>query len=107
MRFCSIAVVIVFGLTACAPSPGGIAPAAVPAAMYSGLTCNAARAMRQGQQEQLSALEVAQRQAVAGDAIGVFLIAIPVSSLTGGNKAGAIAEAKGRLIALDARLAGC
>ena len=55
----------------------------------------------------LSTLSVQQNNAVAGDAVGVFLIGVPVSSLSGGDKAGEIAATKGKIIALEARLASC
>jgi hypothetical protein len=42
-----------------------------------------------------------------GDAIGVFLIGVPVSSLSGGDKEGLIAAAKGKELALQNRLLGC
>ena len=44
---------------------------------------------------------------VAADAVGVFLILVPVGSLTGGDVSGQIATERGRLLALDARLARC
>jgi hypothetical protein len=44
---------------------------------------------------------------VAGDAVGVLLIGVPVSSLTGGDVSGQIALEKGKIAALDARLLGC
>lgn len=97
----------VSSVAACAPKPDAIAPAVVPAGLFSGLTCAAARDQRTQVQSALATLEAAQHQAATGDAIGVFLFAVPISTLSGGNKASAIGDAKGRLIALDARLAGC
>jgi hypothetical protein len=44
---------------------------------------------------------------VAGDAVGVLLIGVPVSSLTGGDVSGQIALEKGKIAALDARLLSC
>ena len=57
--------------------------------------------------QQLAALEGKQKGAVAGDAIGVFLIGVPVSSLTGGDVSGHIATSKGKVLALEARVASC
>jgi hypothetical protein len=39
--------------------------------------------------------------------LGVFLIGVPVSSLSGGDRAGQIATLKGQVLALETRLAGC
>lgn len=42
----------------------------------------------------LAQLSTGQRQAVMGDAVGVFLIGVPVSSLTGSDREGLIAQKK-------------
>ena len=63
--------------------------------------------MRNGTRPEIDALSSQQRSAVAGDAVGVFLIGVPMSSLTGGDKAGEIATAKGKMNALEARLLSC
>lgn len=93
-------------LSACAPSPGAIQPVSMGNA-FAGTTCEQAAVMRNAAAVNLDALTAAQNGAVAGDAVGVFLIGVPMSSLTGGNKAGEIAAEKGKLLSLDARLAGC
>lgn len=93
-------------LAACAPSADSILPTPMGNA-YAGMTCQQAAAQRVQVVAALSALTSAQQNAAAGDAIGVFLIGIPVASLTGGDKSGAISVAKGSLVALDARLASC
>lgn len=93
-------------LAACAQSPGSIAPVSMGAA-YTGLPCRQAAVDLTAERQSLAALESKQKGAVAGDAIGVFLIGVPVSSLTGGDVAGEIAAAKGRVLALDARVKSC
>ena len=94
-------------LSACAQGPDSIAPVAMPDGMYSHLSCQRAAQERAAVGERLASLEAQQRSAVAGDAFGVFLIGVPMSSLTGGDKAGLIGAEKGKALALDARLAGC
>ena len=94
-------------LAGCAPSPDAIAAAAVPAGLYDRMSCSAALAAQAQVRADLAGLEADQRQAVTGDAVGVFLFAVPMSSLTGGDKAGLIGDAKGRALALEARLARC
>lgn len=93
-------------MAACAASPDSIAPVSLGNA-FAGYDCRAAAADLATERQNLAALEGKQRGAVAGDAIGVFLIGVPVSSLTGGNKAGDIGAAKGKILALEARLASC
>ena len=59
------------------------------------------------ERQTLAALETKQRSAVTGDAVGVFLIGVPVSSLTGNDVAGSIGASKGKVIALENRLLTC
>lgn len=101
---CMTAIVAV---AACAQSPDSVAPASMPSNMYSSMSCQSAATERTVTAQNLAALEAKQRSAVVGDAVGVFLIAVPVSSLTGGDKAGLLAVEKGKIIALDARLNEC
>lgn len=93
-------------LAACAQSPASIAPVSMGNA-FAGVACHQAQADLVAERQQLAALESKQNGAVAGDAIGVFLIGVPVSSLTGGNVAGHIAASKGKVMALEARVASC
>ena len=93
-------------IAACAQSPSAIAPVSMNGA-YDATSCQQAANMLMAERETLAALEAKQKGAVAGDAIGVFLIGVPVSSLTGGDVAGDIGASKGKVLALEARVAGC
>jgi hypothetical protein len=106
MKLTILPILAFAGLVACAQSPGSIAPVSMGNA-YAGLSCTDARTMLDQERQTLAALESAQQGAVVGDAIGVFLLALPVSSLTGGDREGEIATSKGKVVALEARLASC
>ncbi|WP_298623902.1 MULTISPECIES: hypothetical protein [Pseudomonadota] len=93
-------------LAACAQSPNSIAPVPMGSA-YAGIDCARAAAERNEAAQSLAALSSKQNGAVAGDAVGVFLIGVPVASLTGGDVSGQIALEKGRIASLDARLMTC
>ena len=93
-------------LSACAQSPSSIAPVSMGAA-YDGIDCTRASIERQNAATALAALSSKQKGAVAGDAVGVLLIGVPVSSLMGGDVSGQIALEKGKVASLDARLLGC
>lgn len=93
-------------LAACAKSPDSIAPVSMGNA-FAGLPCAQAAADLNAERTTLAALEGKQRGAVAGDAVGVFLIGVPVSSLTGGNVEGQIAASKGKVISLESRMKSC
>ena len=93
-------------IAACAQSPASIAPASMGGA-YAGMPCNQARAELATERQHLSALMEKQQGAVAGDAIGVLLIGVPMSSLTGGDVSGDIAVSKGKVLALEASVSAC
>lgn len=96
----------IVALAACAQAPESIAPVSMGGA-FDNLSCRAAAEMLAAERPVLAALEQQQRGAVTGDALGVFLLGVPVSSLTGGDVAGQIAASRGKVIALEARVAGC
>ena len=102
-----VMLLIAVAMTACAPGPNAVAPTAMPAGLYDGLTCTQARTEREASAAREAALSARQRSAATGDAIGVVLIGLPVSGLTGGDVSGQLAAERGRLIALDARLMRC
>lgn len=93
-------------LGACAQSPDSILPVSMGNAFVE-MPCGQARQMLAAERQTLAALEVRQNDAVAGDALGVFLVGVPMSSLSGGDAAGEIAAAKGKVIALENRLLTC
>lgn len=97
---------LAFTVSACAKGPDSIAPVSMNGA-YDGISCSAANKMLTEERARYNALASKQKGAVAGDAIGVFLIGVPVSSLTGGDAEGQIAESKGKIIALETRLLSC
>lgn len=101
-----IALTAIALLAACAESPDAIAPVSMVGA-YDGVPCSKARTMLEQERQTLSALSTAQEAAVSGDAVGVFLIGVPVSSLNGKDQSGAIATSKGKILALEARLQTC
>ena len=93
-------------ISACAKSPGSIVPISMAGA-FEGTSCSMARSMLATESQNLTGLNERQRDAVAGDAIGVFLIGVPMGSLSGNNVEGQIAAARGKIIALEARLTAC
>ena len=93
-------------LAACAQNPASIAPVSMGNA-FAAQECTSAQRDLLAERMTLEAAEEKQRGAVVGDAVGVFLIGVPVSSLTGGDVAGQIATSKGKILALEARVAAC
>ena len=93
-------------LTACAPNPAAVAPTNMTGA-YNGMSCQQAAANLPQARANEAALTQRQSNAAITDAATVFLVLIPVSSLTGQNVEGELAAAKGTVDALESRLIGC
>ena len=107
MRVTSIALLASLMIAgACAKSPDAIPPVSMGNA-FSGVACNQVSSMLVQERQALAALESRQRSAVAGDAVGVFLLGVPVSSLSGNDVSGSIEASKGKVIALENRLLTC
>lgn len=94
------AVLLVAG---CARNPESITPLTMPVNAYSGLGCEELAEEHRRSSAALVAVEAQQRQAVTGDAVGVFLIGVPVSSLSGSDREGQVALHKGELVAIEAQ----
>lgn len=88
-------------LSGCAKRPDAIAPAAMPSETYAGLECNQLNESLVTERNTLTTLSAAQNSAANADAVGVFLVGVPVASLTDGDKEGLIAVTKGKIQALE------
>lgn len=86
---------------ACAKGPDAIKPASIPLAAYTGQSCSFLASELRHEKEKLSSLEDAQRSAQTGDALGVFLVGIPLSSATGGDKEGELSVSKGKVQSIE------
>lgn len=106
MKKTILAITAAAALAACAQSPSAIAPVSMGNA-FASVSCSNAQAGLTAERANLASLSTAQKSAVAGDAVGVFLIGVPLSSLSGGDKAGEIATSKGKIVALENRLMNC
>lgn len=85
----------------CAKRPDAIAPTAMPTETYAGLECKEINDTLITERNKLATLSAAQNSAANADAVGVFLVGIPLASLTDGDKEGLIAVAKGKIQALE------
>lgn len=73
-------------------------------AAYSNLDCQALAREYLKEQASLSAVSKQQHDAATGDAVGVFLVGVPMSSTFGGDKEGQVAVAKGKVNAIEANM---
>ena len=88
-------------LSGCAKRPDAIVPADIPMAAYTGGSCASLARELVTEQEKLATLSKAQQDAANGDAFGVFLIGVPLGSVTGGDKEGEVAVQKGKVVAIQ------
>lgn len=85
----------------CASRASSVAPVAVPSSNYAGLSCDETKTMLSQKQASQSALTRSQNNAATGDAVGVFLLLVPVGSVFGADVQGELAQAKGEVMALQ------
>ncbi|MGB3814006.1 MAG: hypothetical protein WA950_12345 [Shinella sp.] len=102
MKFKYIAVALAAAaVTSCAKRPDAIVPADIPMAAYTGQSCPTLKTELAKEKAALHAVSKAQHDAANGDAFGVFLIGVPMSSTFGGDKEGQVAVAKGKVQAIE------
>lgn len=106
MKLYTALIASAIALSACAKSPDQVAAVSMNGA-YDGMSCASAQRAIVTERQRVAALSASQSRAAQNDALGVFLIGVPVSSVAGGDREAALAAAKGRVNALEARLARC
>ncbi|SIN99781.1 hypothetical protein SAMN05444722_0057 [Rhodovulum sp. ES.010] len=100
-NFLGAALVATLALGACAKQPDQIAAVEIDDHDYARLSCSQLADRKTRIEQDLTNLSAAQKAAASGDAWGVFLLGLPVSSMSGNDKEAAIAIAKGRLQAIE------
>ncbi len=91
----SIAICLVLALAGCAKSPESISAAYVSEVGYGSWTCKQLGEESLRLSSALTRASLQQEQARTNDAVGVILIGLPVSSMSGDNIAPEIARLKG------------
>ncbi|MBV1934638.1 MAG: hypothetical protein KUG59_08100 [Parvibaculaceae bacterium] len=87
-------------LAGCAKSPSSIAPLSVNSDEYSEFSCEQLRAEQTKVSSALDDATSNQHAAQAADALGVFLVLIPVSAIVGDSESD-IAQFKGEKLAIE------
>lgn len=101
MKKVVLAAAALAALSSCAKRPDAIVPVDIPMAVYQNQNCQQLGNELIKEQQNLAAISKAQTDAANGDAFGVFLIGLPVSSAVGGDKEGQVAVAKGKVQAIE------
>lgn len=97
-----IGVALALALSGCAKKPENIAAVSVGDGVYANLSCKNISANLVKYKQNLENLSAEQRSAASGDAWGVFLLGLPVSSMGGADKEASISVTKGHIQQLEA-----
>lgn len=101
MKISTIAgICLLAGLGACAKAPGSIAPSYVSDVQYRSWPCATIGEEQARVSSALATASTQQEKARTNDTVGVLLIGLPVSSLSGDNIAPEIGRLKGEQDAL-------
>lgn len=95
---------LALAVSACAKRPDAIVPADIPMAAYTHFSCDQLAQEYLKEQTNLATVSKAQSDAATGDAVGVFLVGVPMSSTFGGDKEGQVAVAKGKVQAIQSAM---
>ncbi|MGF9566077.1 hypothetical protein AAIH70_21445 [Neorhizobium sp. BT27B] len=100
---------LALAVTGCAKRPDAIVPVDIPMQAYTNGSCDTLAQEMIKEREALAAVSKQQNDAATGDAFGVFLTGVPMSSTFGGDKEGHVAVSKGKINAIEAamRSKGC
>jgi hypothetical protein len=99
MKYLAFPLILV--AAACAKPPEEIAAADIGPNPYARYSCKSLTQEETSLTQSLENLSAAQKNAASGDALGVLLLGLPVSSMSGNDKEAAISITKGRLQAID------
>ena len=95
---------LALALSACAKRPDAIVPTDIPIAAYTNYSCEQLAQELIKEEATLSAVSKQQHDAATGDAFGVFLIGVPMSSTFGGDKEGQVSVSKGKVQAIQSAM---
>ncbi len=93
-------IIVASSVAACASSPEHIAPAKVSEEPYLAWTCERLGEESYRLRDALAVASAKQQRASEDDAAGVFLIGLPVGSMTGGDVSAEVSRLKGESAAV-------
>jgi len=88
-------------VSACAQRPDNIAAVDIGDNQYRGFRCSQLAEAETRYSQALANLSADQNRAATGDAWGVFLLGLPLSSMSGADKETKIAVTKGHLQSIE------
>lgn len=88
-------------ISSCAKAPDQIGAADIGTNVYRGYSCKQLAQSRVKHEHDLENLSAAQKSAAEGDAWGVLILGLPVSSMSGNDKEAAISITKGHIQSIE------
>lgn len=101
MRIAVFSLVAALALAACAKQPDQISAVDIGEGAYANYSCRDLATERLNIEQDLANLSAKQKSAASGDAWGVFLLGLPLSSMSGGDQEALISVAKGKIQVID------
>lgn len=98
-----VSLMVVCLLHGCAKRPNAVVPANLPSETYAGFSCEELDQLLVSEQVKEAELIKKQRGAADADAIGVFLVGVPVAGLVGGDVEGELSVAKGKVVSIQSQ----
>lgn len=99
MRRIAISVALV-AMAACAKEPDAVQPAQVEIGSYMAMSCRTLSEKEAEGEVAVSSLSAKQKSAASNDALGVFLLGLPLASMSGNDSEAQLSIAKGQLNAI-------
>jgi hypothetical protein len=90
-------------ISSCAKRPNAVVATSLPSDTYAAYTCAELAPELTKAEADVSALSAKQTNAANADAVGVFLVAVPVGSLTNNDVEGELSVAKGKVLAIKSQ----
>lgn len=111
MRVISLGLIFAaaIGISGCAKSPDAVAAAEIDDSAYLRMSCSTLNQKEVQGQAAVESLSAKQQAAANNDALGVFLLGLPLSSMSGNDPETQLSIAKGQLNAIKSAKAkkGC
>lgn len=104
MKIQIVTLAALLAVSGCAKRPDAIVPVDIPMAAYTSYGCQALSIELAKEKAGLASVSKKQNDAATGDALGVFLIGVPMSSTFGGDNEGNVAVAKGKVQAIESAI---
>lgn len=97
----SLVVALLF--SGCAKRPNAVVQANLPSETYANYSCGQLERLLVSEKANEKTLTSKQRGAADADAIGIFLVGIPVAGVLGGDVEGELSVAKGKVLSIQSQ----